>query len=310
VNEEPEPLEIRTRDGEWLGAELCEPRGRRILGTAIFAHPMFAHKAVFSRPRGDGVARLFADAGWRTLAFDFRGHGDSTSQGVSKTPKERPWSYDDLVRIDLPTVVDAARARWPRSRLVIVGHSLGGHVALAAVGAGLVAVDALIVASANVWMRHLEPSRRVWLRKLGAIAGLAALVKSRGYFPARALRLGSDDEAAPYIEDLARFALQGRWTSRAGTVDYEASLASIVAPVFSLTSAGDAFYCRSECATRMLASVRSCTHHRVEVDDRGGPAPGHIGLLTGVHARSGWRQALAWLATARATSSGGKHPAL
>jgi len=295
MTDDRESLEIRASDGAWLGASLCEPRHQRVLGTAILAHPMFANKAAFARPRGQGVAEMFEAAGWRTLAFDFRGHGASTTRGESLTPAEQPWGYDDLVRVDLPTVAHAARARWPRSRLVVVGHSLGGHVALAAQGAGLIDADALVIAGGNVWMRHLETSRRVWLSKLATIRTMAAIARARGRFPARALGLGSDDEATPYIEDLARFADVGRWTSRDGAVDYEAALASIRVPTFSLTSAGDRLYCRPDSAARMLATLPECTHHCIVRADGGGPPPGHMGILTNGAARSAWRRALGWL---------------
>jgi predicted alpha/beta hydrolase len=309
LTEAPESLEIRTIDDRALGAELCEPRGRRIVGTAIFAHPMFASKTVFARPRGGGVARLFLEAGWRTLAFDFRGHGESTTHGEPRTPEEQPWGYDDLVRIDLPAVVEAARARWPRSRLVVVGHSLGGHVALAAQGSGLMAADALIVAGANLWMRHLEPSRRRWLAKLAASTGMAIMARNHRYFPARALRLGSDDEAKPYIDDITRFAMQGRWTSRDGAIDYEAGLATIQVPTFALSSTGDTFYCRPESVERLMATVPRCTHHRVTRDDQGGPAPGHMALVTSATSREGWRRGLEWLrSSSAAPSSSPSHP--
>ena len=299
VDDAPEPLEIRTGDGRELGALLREPRGRRIVGTAVFAHPMFANKAVFARPRGDGVAKMFFDAGWRTLAFDFRGHGDSTTGGKKASAEEQPWGYDDLVRVDLPTVANAARTRWPRSRLVVVGHSLGGHVALASQGAGLIAADALVLAGANVWMRHLEPSRRRWLLKLGAIMTMAATARRQHRFPARALRQGSDDEATPYMQDLARFAERSRWVSRDGAHDYGAGLASINAPTFSMTSTGDDFYCRPESCALMLSALRNCTHHCLTADDRGGPAPDHAGLVTNASARNGWRRALGWLESGR-----------
>lgn len=295
LREAPEALEIRTEDGGALGASLAEPRGRRTLGTVIFAHPMFANKSVFARPRGRGVARLFLEAGWRTLAFDFRGHGDCTTREGPKTPEERPWTYDDLVRKDLPTVVGAARDRWPRSRLVVVGHSLGGHVALAAQGTRAIHVDALVVAGANVWMRHLETSRRLWLAKLGTIAGMAAVARRHRYFPARALRLGSDDEASPYIQDIARFALRGRWTSTDGLTDYEAGLASIDVPVLSITSTGDRLYCRPDSARRMLAKVPRCSHHVLERGDDGGAPPGHMSMLTDARHEGAWRDAVRWL---------------
>jgi pimeloyl-ACP methyl ester carboxylesterase len=144
-------------------------------------------------------------------------------------------------------------------------------------------------------MRHLEPSRRVWLVKLGAITGMAAVAMHHGYFPVRALRLGTDDEAAPYIDDLARFAVRGRWGSKDGAVDYEAGLRAITSPTFSLTSAGDRLYCRPESARRMLEPLARCTHHCIAQDDAGGRAPGHMGMLTAAASRDGWRRALGWL---------------
>ena len=72
-----------------------------------------------------GLAQLFSAEGWRTIAFDFRGHGESTLREGA-----RDWGYDDLVRWDLPAVVACARARSDHKPVVVVGHSLLGRVAL------------------------------------------------------------------------------------------------------------------------------------------------------------------------------------
>jgi pimeloyl-ACP methyl ester carboxylesterase len=125
---------------------------------------------------------------------------------------------------------------------------------------------------------------------------MAALANRHRYFPARALRQGSDDEATPYMEDIARFAIEGRWTSREGRVDYLAGLASITCPTLSLTSDGDRLYCRPASAAAFLATVPSCTHHNVTRGDDGGPPPGHMGLVTSADSRKCWRYALGWLA--------------
>jgi predicted alpha/beta hydrolase len=287
----PESIEIRTRDGQALGAALREPHKRRILGTAVLAHPMFANKSVFERPRKRGLAQAFVEAGWRTLAFDFRGHGESRPRDA----RDEPWSYDDLVTIDLPAVVDAARSRWPRLPVVLVGHSLGGHVALASQGAGLVHADALIPAAANVWQRRLEPSRRIWALKLATAIGMDALARRHRYFPARALRLGSDDEAAPYISDLTRFTLTGTWTSKDRKVDYAAGLRSIDVPTLALTSEGDRLYCRVESARRWMLDVPDAEHHVITAAECGGKAPGHMAIVTGDAARGAWKRALEWL---------------
>jgi pimeloyl-ACP methyl ester carboxylesterase len=74
---------------------------------------------------------------YRTLAMDLRGHGDS-----DRDP-ERRYEYESLVR-DL----EAATGELGIERLVLVGHSLGGRVAMLFAGrhpermAGLVIVDA------------------------------------------------------------------------------------------------------------------------------------------------------------------------
>ncbi len=74
---------------------------------------------------------------YRTLAVDLRGHGDS-----DRDP-ERRYEYESFVR-DL----EAATAALGIERLVLVGHSLGGRVAMLFAGrhpdrlAGLVIVDA------------------------------------------------------------------------------------------------------------------------------------------------------------------------
>ena len=261
VDTAAERLEIRTADGRGLGAELQEPRGRRILGTVVFAHPMFANRSVFARPRGGGVAQLFFEAGWRTITFDFRGHGESTCGGKATTPEEAPWTYDDLGADRPPAVVEAA----PRS----LAPFAAGRRALArrprrarrrgggaprrgrADCRGGERVDAPPRAVAP----RLAPQGRDDL-------AMAAVATRHRYLPVRALRLGTDDEAAPYIDDLARFALHGRWTSRDGAVDYEAGLARIAAPTFALTSAGDRLYCRRSRARACSSASRGARSTR------------------------------------------------
>ena len=116
------------------------------------AHAMFARQSAFKF-----VAPLFRDRGWRVVTFDFRGHGKSACSD---------FGYDDFVERDLPAVVECVRARNERGPVALLGHSLGGHVALAAQGCGLVSLDALVlVAGANLWLRDFEPNAAIWSAK-------------------------------------------------------------------------------------------------------------------------------------------------
>ncbi|HEY8040925.1 MAG TPA: alpha/beta fold hydrolase [Polyangiaceae bacterium] len=286
-----EAIDIRTGDGWSLRADVHEPKEAPV-GTAVLAHAMMARRSEFERPEGAGVVRLLVDRGWRVVNFDFRGHGDS----APRAHEGATYSYDDLVEHDLPAVHEFARSRTGRRKpLLLVGHSLGGHVALAAQGTGEVAFDGVVAVAANVWLPELEPSRVRWLAKRAALSAIVAVCRRVGRFPARMLRLGSDDESRAYFDDFARFARTGAWRSANGD-DYLAALDRVRVPVLQIVSDGDRLACVPESGARFVA--RCGGRHevvRVARADDGGPPPDHMGLVTGGRIASVWGRAEAWM---------------
>ncbi len=287
-----ESIDIRTSDGWSLRADVHEPGGPPV-GVAVLAHAMMARRTEFERPKGAGVASMLVARGWRVVSFDFRGHGDSgplARDGAS-------YGYDDLVARDLPAVHECARSRLRRKvPVVLVGHSLGGHVGLAAQGTGLVAFDGIVGVGANVWLRDLEPQRSRWLLKRATLTGIVAVSRRVGRFPARLLRMGSDDESRAYFEDFERFARTGAWTSADGHVDYLAALGAVRVPVLQLVSDGDRLACVPECGARFVANC-SGGHEvvRVPAGDDGGAPPDHMGLVTSGRIGSAWDRVEAWM---------------
>lgn len=287
-----ETLEIRTSDGWSLRAHVREP-DREPVGVAVLGHAMMARRTEFDRPADAGIAAMLVERGWRVVAFDFRGHGDSGPAPRRGTG----YGYDNLVKGDLPAVHGFARSRAKRKRpVVLVGHSLGAHVGLAAQGAGLVAFDGVVGVGANVWLPALEPSRARWLVKRGLLAAMSAVVRRFGRFPARALRMGSDDEARGYVDDFERFARTGAWTSADGGVDYLASLARVRVPVLQIVSDGDRIECVPECGAR-FAALCGGGHEvvRIAAADDGGPPPDHMGMVTSGRVASVWERAAGWM---------------
>jgi predicted alpha/beta hydrolase len=285
-------FEAHTADGHVLRGDVREPPSKRRVGVAVLAHAMMARRTEFERPAGGGLARFLVARGWRTVTFDFRGHGESGEGAAGGAT----WSYDDLVRYDLPAVVDAARARAKKLPVVVVGHSLGGHVALAAQGTGRIAADAIACIAANIWLHAHEPSTPRWIVKRAVMSGIDAVCRKRGYFPARALRIGSDDEAAAYFAGAFRSARTGRWQSDDGHDDYLASLARVTAPVFQLASAGDRLNCHPDCAARFLAACGGETRFdRIARADDGGTPPGHMEIVTTERATSAWGRMESWM---------------
>jgi predicted alpha/beta hydrolase len=292
----PEEIDLRTSDGWSLRADVIEPPGAAI-GTAVLAHAMMANRSEFDRPRGDGVRRFLSERGWRVVAFDFRGHGDSGPRAAEGAA----YRYDDLVGLDLPTVFAFARSRTDRKKpVVLVGHSLGGHVGLAAQGAGGVSFDGIVAVASDVWLRALEPSRARWLLKRASLRGAATMCRRVGHLPARLLRLGSDDETSALLGDFERFARTGSWRSADGRLDYLASLARVRIPVLQVVSRGDRVLCPPECGTRFVS--RCGGRHEVlclGVDARPS-APTHMGLVTAASARGAWDRIETWMPRAKA----------
>lgn len=286
-----ETIDVRTTDRWSLRADVLEPAGDPV-GVAILAHAAMSRRAAFDRPRGAGRARFLAERGWCAVAFDFRGHGDSTPPHGAMPGS----GYDELVARDLPAICDFARHKARERPVVVLGHSLGGHVAMAAVASGAIDVDAAVGLGAVAWVRHLEPSQARWWAKRAFIEAMLALSRRAGRFPARALRMGSDDESRALIEDIARIVRSGRWGSADGRVDYLARLERVRLPILEVVSEGDRFECSPDCARRLAA--RCGARHEVlcvsEGDDGTRP-PDHMGLVTGGQVRTAWARIEAWM---------------
>lgn len=287
-----EELEIRTADGVALRAVVDDPpEGVALVGTAVLSHAMFARKTEFGRRDRPGLSRALARAGWRTIAFDFRGHGESVMPAAAPE-----WGYDDLVRLDMPAVVGSARARGEDRPVIVLGHSLGGHVALAAQGTGRMAADGIVAVAANVWLRELEPSRVRWAAKRAIARGMLEAAARVGSLPARRLRFGSDDASGRYVRDLLRPIGSGRWESDDGEDDYLASLAKVTVPVSAVVSEGDLVMCN---AASGEAFARRCGGPvdvvRVKRAEDGGRAPGHMALVTSEAARRALVLAAEWV---------------
>ncbi len=257
---------VRTRDGWSLRSKTEEPAGRA-QATVVVAHAMMCDARTFGR----GFTAALVGAGFRVVSFDFRGHGGSGPRAGDGGD----WSYDDLVRFDVPAIVDHAR-RAHGGPVALVGHSLGAHTAAAALGLGLIELDALVLVAGNVWLPSLDPSAvRRW-KKRATLASVVAVSRAVGRFPARRLGVGGDDEPLRYWLAFERWWRDDAWTSDDGRDDYQAALARVTAPALAITSDGDRINCAPACGRAFAARLPRVTHHGITGPD----APDHMGVLT------------------------------
>jgi alpha-beta hydrolase superfamily lysophospholipase len=112
--------------------------------------------------RYDHVANLLCDGGFEVCAYDQRGHGHSS--GLPGRLPNKMALLDDLAE-----VVDDIRRRYPRRRLILLGHSMGGLLASRFVALSIRPVDALVLSSPAL-DAGLTMFQKLLLKVLPAIA--------------------------------------------------------------------------------------------------------------------------------------------
>lgn len=252
-----------TADGVRLGLTRFAPSGSG-RGAVLLMHAMMVDGRYLRR-----VATALAAAGLDAFVLDWRGHGAS----CPPDPRRDRWSFDDYVTLDLPCAQAAvARASGcPLDQVALCGHSLGGLVALAGLGTGVVATRRLGLVATSVWLGG-SIVRRAIMAAYGGVAGVL------GYAPIRALRLGSTDEQAGYVAQLAGWARSGRWTSLTGT-DYLAAVSAITATTRAWVGAGDRL-CRVGDARALTDRIAGATLRVVGRDHGDAFDPDHFTLYT------------------------------
>ena len=104
----------------------------------------------YARAFDYGAGAWWASQGVTTYAYDQRGFGRSPNRGL--------WGGQPLMAEDLRTAVALARARHPKATIAVLGHSMGGAVAITAFASDHPpAADRLIVAAPAVWGWREQP---------------------------------------------------------------------------------------------------------------------------------------------------------
>ncbi|MES2253860.1 MAG: lysophospholipase [Pseudomonadota bacterium] len=134
------------RDGTRLPLREWTADGDAPKAVIVALHGMSDYSNAFDMP-----GTQWAKRGITTLAIDQRGFGRSANPGL--------WAGGDVMRGDLDDLVNAARARFPGTKIFAAGESMGGAVVLSALASPHPpAVDGAILISPAVWSRADMPA--------------------------------------------------------------------------------------------------------------------------------------------------------
>lgn len=178
----------------------------------------------------------FAEAlrrgGFDVNVVELRGQGRSAVRASRRVD----FGYGDLLREEVARAIE--RTKRPGCPLFLVGHSLGGHLAL--MHLGLSPGDAAGVALVAV----ASPYYRGWtgahsLRVLASTQAAMVVARGLGYFPGHKLGFGGR-QGRSLIRDWAATGRHGRYVANGfERVDFDRAVAALKIPVLSLTLEGD-----------------------------------------------------------------------
>jgi len=145
---------IRTNDGERLPLRRWRSENGPPRAVVVALHGFNDYSAAFDCP-----GRYWAARGITTYAYDQRGFGATAEHGM--------WPGTETLVADLDTVIALVAARHPGVPLYVVGESMGGAVAMAAMARPHPpAIAGLVLAAPAVWgWRTMNPFYRasLWL---------------------------------------------------------------------------------------------------------------------------------------------------
>lgn len=149
---------FRAFDGETIHHQAWSPDGSP-KAVVLLVHGLGEHAGRYLH-----VAEALVDAGYAVRAFDHRGHGRSTGKRAFVR------SYDELLR-DLHQFRQLVVSEHPGVPLVLLGHSMGGNVALGYALGNQDGIAALVLSGPA--LKVGDDFSPVQLKVLGAVARVA-----------------------------------------------------------------------------------------------------------------------------------------
>jgi len=208
-------------------------------------------------------AEALRDAGLTVVVADLRGTGDS---GPPPRRTDR-YGYAELAD-DVGAVLAALKPRFGDRRMVLVGHSLGGQVALLRTAVHPEStVDGIVLVAVGLpyWRAYPGLSQAVILGYTQAIGATSALLR---VWPGWTF---GGRQARGVIRDWARTARTGRFPRLHG-VDTEAAVRTLALPVLAISFDGDRYTPHATLdhlvAKLPAASVIRERHRAVSADGR------------------------------------------
>ncbi|GAA3339198.1 alpha/beta fold hydrolase [Amorphoplanes nipponensis] len=217
---------VPSTDGVTLTVEEYGAAGR---AASVVFLPALGVPVAYYRP----LFRAWAAAGRHVVGVELRGMPQSPVADLRRDS----FGYAHLVRDDLPAVFTGSAVAGAE-RIALVGHSLGGQLALLSGAAGTVRPDAVVTLGTGTSSPWARRGRLARAQRAAGVRFVGAVTCSLGYWPGH--RLGfAGRQPRTLMADWGYEARHGRYRLRGDRTDYEAALAALAVPTLLVAIAGD-----------------------------------------------------------------------
>lgn len=181
------------------------------------------------------LAEQLAECGLEVSVLELRGIGDSPLRASRRCD----FGFAELLDEDIPAALHSLGCARDDLPVWLLGHSLGGHLAIITAGRMPEEIDGLmLVACGSPWRDAYTGATR---RRIEALCALIPVCNALlGHFPGDRIGFGGR-QPRRLMRDWRALALTGRYTAEGIGEDLEAGLARYAGPVLSLRMADDTF---------------------------------------------------------------------
>jgi predicted alpha/beta hydrolase len=241
-------------------------------GTVLLGHAMFNSIKYFFRPKGNSIAEFLVSAGYRVVAFNLTGYGESD-------PASPHTNFDSYVS-DYKSVIAGLPEDAP---LHFIGHSVGSLAGLSAIAISSRQFRTMTVACPAIW-GHTATLTVATLAQKFQLRLASVLLKKLDLLPAKLLGLGDTDAPAGYMQQLERWSASGHVTSDAG-LDYPSAWKKVNGLIMVLEAAKDPWMATPANISWVMDNLpTSATRLRIDAQSSGFVSQ-HFTILYGRNAK-------------------------
>lgn len=128
-----ETYTIESAPGVSLRLYRLKPGGTVFPKPVLLTHGYGVHSGVFDVEPSHSLARHLVEKGFEVWMADTRGSGESSPESLTDLPAWH-FSFDDMVHVDMPVVIDFMLQKSGAAQFHWIGHSFGGPIILAYLG--------------------------------------------------------------------------------------------------------------------------------------------------------------------------------